>query len=303
MKRRLGLILLALFGVLTLTGCECEHDWVAADCDTPKTCAECQETEGAALGHDWLPATCETAKTCKACGAVEGIAAGHSWVEASCMAPRYCEICELEEGEVLDHTWLNATTETPKTCSVCGMTEGDRIMTDERFKTASCSALFGDWRYEMTMSGEELELGGYIEEVPFVAVLTFTEDGRISIDLTFRDMEQFNQDLYAGTVDAIYEQFEDLDMTREEADIAFEDTYGMSVEEYCAELWAAVDWNGVFDLFELDFVYYVEDGALYIAEAWEETFSATNYSINGDTMTLEDADLFGGTVLELTKVQ
>ena len=28
------------------------HDWTDADCDTPKTCAVCGETEGVALGHD-----------------------------------------------------------------------------------------------------------------------------------------------------------------------------------------------------------------------------------------------------------
>lgn len=27
------------------------HDWVAADCETPKTCEECGATEGEALGH------------------------------------------------------------------------------------------------------------------------------------------------------------------------------------------------------------------------------------------------------------
>lgn len=30
-----------------------EHDWVAANCTTPKTCEECKETEGEALGHTW----------------------------------------------------------------------------------------------------------------------------------------------------------------------------------------------------------------------------------------------------------
>lgn len=28
-----------------------EHDWVAATCTEPKTCADCGETEGDALGH------------------------------------------------------------------------------------------------------------------------------------------------------------------------------------------------------------------------------------------------------------
>ena len=48
------------------------HTWVDADCDTPKTCKTCKETEGKALGHDWKAATTEAPKTCKRCGATEG---------------------------------------------------------------------------------------------------------------------------------------------------------------------------------------------------------------------------------------
>ena len=49
-----------------------KHNWVSADCDTPKTCSKCQATEGDALGHDWIAATTEAPKTCDRCGATEG---------------------------------------------------------------------------------------------------------------------------------------------------------------------------------------------------------------------------------------
>ena len=39
------------------------HTWVAADCDTPKTCSVCNETEGEALGHT-LEKTEAKAATC-----------------------------------------------------------------------------------------------------------------------------------------------------------------------------------------------------------------------------------------------
>jgi len=303
MKRKIRVTLLALVCLLLLTGCKCKHEWVAADCVTPKTCSKCQETEGAPLGHDWLAATCEEAKTCKVCAAVEGMAAGHSWVEASCIAPKHCENCDLSEGERKDHLWLNATTETPKTCSVCAMTEGDRIITDERFKTDKCKDLFGSWKFEMTMSGEEMELEDYVEEVPFVAVLTFTEDGRITMDMAFSDAKQFTQDLQTGTVEAIYQQFESQDMTREEADTAFAENYGMSVEDYATAMWAVVDWDALFDLFEPELVYYVDGDQIYVSDDWERTFSSTAYSISGDLLTLTDAVFAGGTVVELTKIQ
>ena len=32
------------------------HSWTPADCETPKTCQVCGETEGEALGHDWVDA-------------------------------------------------------------------------------------------------------------------------------------------------------------------------------------------------------------------------------------------------------
>ena len=303
MKRKIGLLLVAMACIAMLTGCKCKHEWVAADCVTPKTCTRCQETEGAPLGHDWLAATCEEAKTCKVCTAVEGMAAGHSWVEASCIAPKHCENCDLTEGEVKEHLWLTATTETPKTCSVCGLMEGDRIMTDERFKTEKCRDLFGDWQFEKTLSADEMKLEGYVDEVPFTAVVTFTEDGRITMDLSFKDEKQFALDLQAGTVEAIYRQFESQDMTREETDAAFMDTYGKSVEEYSKDMWAAVDWETLFDLFETEYVYYVDGGKLYVSDEWEGGFSTATYAIHGDRMTLTKFALADDVAVELTKVQ
>lgn len=302
MKRKFFVVILALACLLVLAGCQCEHDWVEANCVTPKTCSLCEEIEGAPLGHTWVAATCEEAKYCQVCDTVEGEPAGHVWVEASCAAPKHCENCDLTEGETLEHTWLNATTEAPKTCSECGATEGERIITDERFKTEESKALFGSWQMEMTMSGEELDMGDYVEEVPFLATLTFSEDGNISMDMGFQDLDAFMEDLHTGTVEAMYQQFEELDMTREEADTAFLDTYGMSVEDYCTSLWAMVNWDAVFDIYEIGFVYYVEGDQIYVADNWDAEFSSSTYSVNGDQMTLTDSALSGGTTLELTKL-
>ena len=46
-----------------------EHTWEAADCENPKTCSDCGETEGEALGHDMDGVPCDGAATCKnGCG-------------------------------------------------------------------------------------------------------------------------------------------------------------------------------------------------------------------------------------------
>jgi len=34
-----------------LSSCACRHEWVEATCESPKTCAKCEEIEGEPLGH------------------------------------------------------------------------------------------------------------------------------------------------------------------------------------------------------------------------------------------------------------
>ena len=71
----------------------CEHEWVAADCDTPKTCGECAKTKGEALGHSFAEADCDTPKTCTVCGETEGEALGHDFENGK------CTVCEAEDPD------------------------------------------------------------------------------------------------------------------------------------------------------------------------------------------------------------
>ena len=69
MKRVLTLTALVLACMMVLTGCFCQHEvWNPADCVTPKTCAECGETEGEVLAHQFGEATCAAAAACSVCG-------------------------------------------------------------------------------------------------------------------------------------------------------------------------------------------------------------------------------------------
>ena len=61
-----------------MTACGHQHIWSEATCTAPKTCTECGETEGEALGHLWVDSNCEEPKTCSRCGETEGEALGHS---------------------------------------------------------------------------------------------------------------------------------------------------------------------------------------------------------------------------------
>lgn len=104
MKNKMNFLLASMVVGIMLTGCGHEHTWVEANCTTPKTCSECGETEGEALGHTFEDATCTTAKTCSVCGDTEGSPLGHTWIDATFDDPQTCSVCGETEGEPLEKT-------------------------------------------------------------------------------------------------------------------------------------------------------------------------------------------------------
>ena len=107
------------------------HSWIAADCDTAKTCSVCGATEGAALGHSYKAEVTEpdcvnsgyTTYTCTACGdSYKGdytSALGHSWIAADCDTAKTCSVCGATEGEALGHKYDN---DCDADCNTCGAT-------------------------------------------------------------------------------------------------------------------------------------------------------------------------------------
>lgn len=154
MKKLSAIIILVC--LLVLSGCGHEHTWQDADCINPKTCSECGETEGEALGHDWDDATCTAPKTCSVCNAVEGEATGHTWVNATCTLPKTCSVCKTTEGEALGHTWNDATCTEPKTCSTCNTTEGEALGHDAAGLTCTNDAVCTRCNITITAPGHNL---------------------------------------------------------------------------------------------------------------------------------------------------
>lgn len=123
-----------------LTGCGHEHTWAEATCTTPKTCNECGETEGEALGHTWAEATCATPQTCTVCGETEGETLAHTWVEATCAEAKHCNVCGETEGEPLAHTLTEANYQQAAACEVCGETVGEPLQAYFEKNNQSCNA-------------------------------------------------------------------------------------------------------------------------------------------------------------------
>lgn len=70
MKKAFALFL--ILSLFLLSGCGHEHSWQEASCTQPRTCTECGETEGEALGHSPTEATVWEPSVCSLCGEVLG---------------------------------------------------------------------------------------------------------------------------------------------------------------------------------------------------------------------------------------
>ena len=292
--------------MVLFTGCFCQHEtWVDADCVTPKTCAECGETEGTPLGHSWMAATCEAPKTCEVCATTEGDPNGHSWVDAACETPKTCSACNLTEGESLGHNWEDATTEAPKTCANCALTEGERIITDPRFTTASTKEIQGLWCATVTMTGAEVGMEGIIEELDLNLLMDLRNDGALVISAEVADEEAFIQTMIDAYVEIMYAEFESSGMTREDADAAMISAYGMDVRGYLEENLGSLNFNellaSMYAEMNLGGVYFMEDGKLYIGDNWKGSMTETAYTLDGDTLIIEDLNTELGKELVFTR--
>lgn len=289
MKKRILPVLILVLCLSLLTGCFCQHEtWNDADCVTPKTCANCGETEGEALGHVWMAATCENPKTCENCGATEGEAKGHNWADATCETPKTCETCHLTEGEALGHAWEDATTETPKTCLTCAATEGERIITDARFTTAATKELYGKWIADLELTSEMLGIEGFDKTLTVQIYIDLDNKGTMALGYTVTNIDEFNAD-FADYLEALlYSELAANGYDQAEADEAMMGEYGMTVPEYAVAVVEQVNLAAVFDAFNITGVYYVDGDTLYSGVSWDMELEPSQFTLDGNTLTLAE---------------
>ena len=101
-------------------------------CNDSATCYTCGETVEA-VGHDWIPANCQSPKTCKNCGLSEGIPADHVLSEATCVEPAVCTICGHDTDIYASHILTQE-------CVI--VTEGDKKIEQITFWCTVCDEQF-----------------------------------------------------------------------------------------------------------------------------------------------------------------
>ena len=145
MKRIIATMLVCILLLPMLAGCCLSHDWQAATCQAPETCAKCGKTQGEILPHNWEKATCEKSETCTQCGATQGDPLGHEWQAATCEAPETCATCGKTQGEALGHLIQPETIEEGNllvgTCTNCNTV----VKQDFVWEELGFVFLSGDW--------------------------------------------------------------------------------------------------------------------------------------------------------------
>ena len=283
MKRRVLIMLLTICLLLAFSACGCAHDWEEADCDDPKTCVLCGETEGESLGHEWEDANCTTAKTCEECGKTKGQPLGHNWKDATCTEAKTCSGCGETEGEAIGHQWQPATTEAPKTCEECGETEGDKINVDSRFTTASTMALYGTWEETATIDAKDLGLVGISMKTTQTTTYSFDNMGNLVVSCTIADKDTYLKNVRNRMVEEFYYVFQQQGYDATAANSLMVQSYGMNVEEYSDYM---MEEYSVCFYGEGKMVYYVSGSRLYTAESWNGDFSYATLAVNGDKVTI-----------------
>ena len=277
----------------TTEGDPLPHTWQDATCTDAKVCTVCDTTEGDALGHTWVDATCTTPKTCSVCQITEGETAEHSWVDATCTTPKTCSVCKLTEGETAAHKWMEATTEAPKTCSVCNKTSGSKLKTDPRFTTKSTKALQGTWICDVTFTDEMMGLedfGGAECRI----TMKFGNTGTLIQSMKLKDEKGFMKKYKTYTINLMYATFEAEGLSKEQADKAMLDTYGLNVSDYVDAALKSYDPNAMFSMYDTEEVYYVEGNTVFTAMSWNAKFESNDFTITGGKLTIDGLALEEG---------
>ena len=92
----------------------CDHTYSAATCTKAKTCTQCGETSGSALGHSYSSATCTKAATCTRCNATSGSALGHTYSNGCDKTCNRCGATRTTKHTFVDNACNNCKAKSAK---------------------------------------------------------------------------------------------------------------------------------------------------------------------------------------------
>ena len=154
----------------------------------------------------------------------------------------------------------------------------------------------GSWTLELTMTGDMMGVSEFTGEIALPITITFDADGIMTMHMTEENKAVFTESLetemYTFMTDMMYSQFEDMGMTREEADAAVQEYYGQTMEELIEELMADVmaelDADELAAEMESSSAYIIKNGKLYTGESTDDldVMECNEIELSGNTLKL-----------------
>lgn len=159
--------------------------------------------------------------------------------------------------------------------------------------------LYGTWSTTFDLSGMiESELGsdfeGFHEEFDITLMMDFNEDGTFKMyadeEALSSTFNTYIESLASFGTDMMYTELEGSGMSREEIDAAFQEQYGMGIEEYMlSELQASVDMDVLVGDIETTGVYEAKGNKLYMDETAVSSNVYDLFTVEGDVLTIDAA--------------
>ena len=172
------------------------------------------------------------------------------------------------------------------TLAACGA-DADKELTEK---------IQGSWTLELTMTGDMMGVSEFTGEIALPITITFDDEGIMTMHMTEENKavfaESLETEMYAFMTDMMYSQFEDMGMSREEADAAVQEYYGQTMEELIdelmAELMAELDADELAAEMESSSAYIIKNGKLYTGDSTDDldVMECNEIELSGNTLKL-----------------
>lgn len=102
------------------------------------------------------------------------------------------------------------------------------------------------------------------------------------------DQLAFLDALKKMTMDITYGTMKLSGYSKEQTDAFIKENYNMSMEEYVAKEVESIDLEEFFGSFADDGVYYITENNIWMAPSWLNTFESSPYTLEGDSLVIEN---------------
>ena len=124
--------------------------------------------------------------------------------------------------------------------------------------------------------------------------MKFGNTGALTMSMKPKDENSFMKKYKTYTINMVYESLAQQGLSKEQADQAMLDTYGLNVSDYVDAALKSYNVNDMFSAFQSQEVYYVEGNNVFTAMSWKAKFESNAFTITGSKLVIDGLTLVDG---------